>query len=292
MSQQTRSDLILLFITLVWGLTFPLIGSTVQILDPIIFVMLRFLLAAVVLLPFVLFSSGLLIKKDVLSAGIILGALNAATYVTQTIGLKTIGSAQAAFITGISVVLIPFILPLFSLGKPTKKDILCSCICLLGLFVLTTQEGSLHFSTGSMWVLCCAIAVAFAITYVQKASMRIKALNSLAFYQILFTGVLIIPLSFGKSYQSLLLYPIMGSLIFCAVVATSLVLWLQTRYQRYTTATRAAMIFCLEPIFATLFGYLINHEAIGYRVFIGGALILFGILLSELHAVFFRKNTA
>ena len=284
MPRQSMGDLILLFITFAWGLTFPLIGNAVQNVDPVLFVMIRFFLAALALLPFVLLSSGLSVSKDVIYAGMILGALNAISYVAQTIGLQTISSAQAAFITGISVVLIPFVLPLFAMGRPTKKDILCSLICLLGLFVLT-DASSFHFSSGALWVLCCAVAVAFAISYIQKASMRINALNSLAFYQILFTAVFIVPFSFGKNYSPLLLPSVMGSIAFCAIIATSLVLWLQTKYQRYTTATRAAMIFCFEPIFASVFGYLINAEQIGYRVAIGGALILLSVLLSELYSL-------
>lgn len=289
MPRQLTGDLRLLFVTIVWGLTFPLIGNAVHEIDPVLFVMVRFFLAAFSLLPFILLSTGLRISKELIAAGLVLGALNAVSYVTQTIGLQTIGSAEAAFVTGISVVIVPFILPLFSMGKPTKKDILCSFICLLGLFVLTLQGGVLHFSTGYLWILCCAVTAAFTIACMQKASMRIKAAASLAFYQILFTALLLVPFNVGKNYDPLLLPSVSFGIIFCAIVATSLALWLQAKYQRYTTATRAAMIFCLEPIFASLFGYLINQEVLGGRVFIGGALILSSIVLSELHA-FFLEN--
>jgi drug/metabolite transporter (DMT)-like permease len=290
MPRQLRGDFALLFVTVVWGLTFPLIGNAVQEIDPTLFVMVRFFLAAFALLPFILLSTGLVFSKELIGAGLILGALNAVSYVTQTIGLKTISSAEAAFITGISVVIVPFILPLFAMAKPTRKDILCSLLCLQGLFILTLQNGAVHFSTGSLWVLCCSVTAAFTIAYIQKASMRIKAAASLAFYQILFTAVLLLPFNLKASYAPLSLPSVMIGIGFCSIIATSLVLWLQAKYQRYTTATRAAMIFCLEPIFASIFGYLINHEVVGYRVLIGGSLILSSILLSELHA-YLRKTS-
>lgn len=288
MRRQLTGDLTLLFVTVVWGLTFPLIGNAVQSIDPVLFVMVRFFLAAAALLPFVLLSSGLTLSRDIIKAGIILGALNAVSYVTQTIGLQTISSAQTAFITGVSVVIVPFILPLFSMGKPTKKDIFCSFICLLGVVVLT-QEASADLSRGSIWVLCSAVSAAFTIAYIQKASMRIKAPASLAFYQILFTAVLLVPFNLGKSYEALPLPSVLVGVGFCAIMATSLVLWLQVKYQRYTTATRTAMIFCFEPIFASVFGYFINNEVVGCRVIIGGAFILSSIVLSELHAAFVKR---
>jgi len=56
---------------------------------------------------------------------------------------------------------------------------------------------------------------------------------------------------------------------------------LQTRYQRYTTASRAALIFTMEPIFGTLFAFWINGSRVGLQTWVGGALIIASILLSE-----------
>ncbi len=269
---------ILLFVTLCWGISFPLVGNSVATVDPSVFVMVRFFLAAIILLPFV-FSEIKKTSKNVLVAGMIIAAFNVVVYISQTIGLQTVTSAEAAFITGISVVIVPFILPFFALGKPSKKDIACSFLCLLGLFFLVGGNFS-HLSTGDAWVLLCAVFVAITIVYLQKVSSILSSLSLLAFYQIFFTGVFSIPFTLGKNFLPLLTYPVAVAIIFCAFFATTIALVLQTKFQHYTTANRAAMIFCFEPIFGSLFGYLINDEKIGWSVFIGGACILAGTIFS------------
>lgn len=269
---------VLLFVTLCWGISFPLIGNSVVTVDPSVFVMVRFFIAALVLLPFVFFE----IKrasKQVLIAGIILGALNVGAYISQTTGMQSVTSAEGSFITGISVVIVPFILPFFSLGKPSKKDLLCSFLCLLGLYFLVGGNFA-HLNTGAAWVLLCAIFVAITIVYLQKVSSVLSSLGLLAFYQIFFTGVFSIPFTLGKSFYPLLTYSVVGAILFCAFFATTVALVLQTKFQHYTTANRAAMIFCFEPIFGSLFGYLINDEKMGWSVFIGGACILAGTIFS------------
>lgn len=269
---------VLLFVTLCWGISFPLVGNSVATVDPSVFVMVRFFLAAIILLPFV-FSEIKRSSKNVLVAGMIIAAFNVVVYISQTIGMQTVTSAEGSFITGISVVIVPFILPFFALGKPSKKDIACSFLCLLGLFFLVGGSFS-HLSSGDAWVLLCAVFVAITIVYLQKVSSVLSSLSLLAFYQIFFTGVFSIPFTLGKSFYPLLTYPVVGAILFCAFFATTIALLLQTKFQHYTTANRAAMIFCFEPIFGSLFGYLINDEKIGWSVFLGGLCILAGTMFS------------
>lgn len=272
-------DSILLLVTLCWGISFPLVENAVKATDPFSFVVVRFFLAALFLLPFVVRELRSTSRKT-LKAGLILGLLNAVAYVSQTIGLQTVTSAQAAFITGASVVMVPFILPFFSLGFATKKDIVCALICFFGLFVLVQGDFS-HLHAGAAWVLLCAIAVAFSIVYIQKVSKETTSLSLLAFYQILFAALFLLPFMMIKGTQNLFVPSVVVGIIFCAIFATSLTLFLQMKFQHYTTANRAAMIFCFEPIFAAIFGFLINHEALTWRVWVGGAFILMSVILSE-----------
>lgn len=278
MNPRLMGDLVLLFITLCWGVTFPLIENAVDVVDPSVFVSVRFFCAALFLLPFVL-KGFVKDTKKVLVAGIILGALNAATYVAQTIGLQTVNSAEAAFITGVSVVLVPFILPFFSLGKPTNKDVAGSLLCFLGLFFLVGYDFS-HVNIGHAWVLLCAVSNAITIVYLQKVTKKSISFSLLAFYQILFAAVFSTFFTVGKSYSLILSSEVLFAMLFCALFATSLTLYLQTKFQHYTTASRAAMIYCFEPVFASIAGYFINHEIVGWQVFLGGICIFMGLIVS------------
>ena len=278
MNPRLTGDLILLFITFCWGVTFPLIENAVDVVDPSVFVTVRFFCAALFLLPFV-FKSLTKDTKKVLLAGVILGALNATTYIAQTIGLQTVNSAEAAFITGVSVVMVPFILPFFSLGKPSNKDVLGSLLCFFGLFFLVGYDFS-HVNMGHIWVLLCAVSNAFTIVYLQKVTKQAISFSLLAFYQILFAAIFSTFFTVGKSYAPMLQTDVLVAMLFCALFATALTLYLQTKFQHYTTASRAAMIYCFEPVFASIAGYFVNHEIVGWQVFLGGACIFMGLIVS------------
>ena len=277
------ADLLLLFVTLCWGVTFPLIEDAVRYVSPSVFVAVRFFIAALFLLPFAVKYKRLLLNPEVLWAGICLGFFNAICYFTQTIGMAYVTSAQGAFITGMSVVIVPFVLPIFSVGRPQLKDIVCSLICLLGLYVLIGGHLA-SLNVGALWILGCAFAVALSIVYLQKVSQHTASLELLVFYQILFTAVFVSPFTVGESFFHIYFSSVIVAILFCALIATSLALFLQAKYQRHTTASRAAMIYCFEPIFATIFGLFINGEAITASIFFGGFLILMGVLLSEYYS--------
>ncbi len=66
------------------------------------------------------------------------------------------------------------------------------------------------------------------------------------------------------------------------MLATALAFYVQARAQQYTTANRAALIFSLEPLFAALFAYWLLGDVLTVREWIGGSLILAGILVSEI----------
>jgi drug/metabolite transporter (DMT)-like permease len=284
LSPRVRADGFLLLATIAWGMTFPLIKEGMQFVSPSIFVTLRFSLAAFILFPFLCRA---LIKADTKTFlfGCLLGAINSCIYVTQAMGMETIEPAEGAFITGINVIFVPLLLPFFKIGKPKIKDFFCSLICLMGIFVLT-NAGLTHLKAGVFWVAFSAFFVALSILFLQKFSQASKHVDALAFFQILTTIVLISPwtlyASNGRSYQAAFHLSPLLAIGFCAIFATSFALLIQTRYQRMTSPSRAALIFALEPVFATFFSYFISQEIISWRVFLGGGFVLVSILLSEL----------
>jgi drug/metabolite transporter (DMT)-like permease len=69
--------------------------------------------------------------------------------------------------------------------------------------------------------------------------------------------------------------------MFMGVFATAFAFYIQNRFQRYSTATKTAIIFSGEPIFAAVFAYLLLGEKVGFIAWIGGLLIIFGMFMSQ-----------
>jgi len=280
MKKATQANLFILLATLCWGASFPIIKNTVAHLDPYAFVLLRFGLAALIVLPF-LWRSLRRAKLELLMAGAILGLFSGGAYLAQTLGLQTDDASRAAFITGMNVVFVPLLLPFFGLGKPTKTTLSAALLCLYGLLVLTGTNLN-HISNGDLWELLGAVLFAFNIAYLQKVTKKFNDANLLTFIQLLFTAQLALVFAKGANFHAVLDPTIMSGILFCAVFATALTIFLQTKYQQYTTATQAALIFCLEPVFATLFAYLINGKMMTEQTLIGGAIILLSTLIPTL----------
>ncbi|MAZ77782.1 MAG: hypothetical protein CMF39_03815 [Legionellaceae bacterium] len=279
MNMKTKANLYLILITAFWGLTFPISHRVIQYISPSLFVFLRFGLAAMCLLPMVFYYRS---DKRVVYAGIILGLLNSGTFLFQTIGLEYIDPARSAFITGMSVLFVPFLLPFFKLGFPKPIDILCGIICLLGLYILT--GANMHqLNMGDFITMACALCVAMTISFVQWVTHYIKSYGILNFYQVLFTVPVAGIGAFHHAGWSNVWHPVvLFGLVFCVIFATVMALHIQLKYQQYTTATMVALIFVLEPVFASIYSVLLGDTALRLSLVIGGAVIIFSLALPTL----------
>lgn len=280
MQASTKANLYLLGITAIWGATFPLIRSAVADVDPYLFVTVRFSIASLIMLFLVIHILKQSSMKIVLGS-LVMGSLNSIAYISQTVGLQTTSSSRSAFITGFCVILVPFISPFFKLGRPRILDIVCSVISLIGLYILTGAD--LHnMNVGDRWTFLCAITFGLQITALQYFSSQTHNYRLLTFYQLLFTIPLSLVFSLHTNIKPLVYSNVLIALSFCAIFATAIAFSVQTKYQKFTTANQAALIFSLEPVFAALIGYLYNHEILTKPEMLGGSLILISIMLPAL----------
>jgi drug/metabolite transporter (DMT)-like permease len=284
-----KADVFLLLITLVWGGTFPLIENAVVSIEPNWFVAIRFLFASLFLLPWVFLDLPKTNRK-LLLGGLILGLINAGSFILQTVGLKTVDAPTTAFITSTYVIIVPFLLPLFQLGKAKKLDILCSMICLGGLYELTSSHWT-RLSFGEILVLGCAVCTALGIVYLQRISRSGENLPLLAFYQILFVVPVAGAFAWHNSpYLPYFNHAVILALAYCSLFATAIALFVQTTFQRRTSATHAAIIYSLEPVFASLFAWAFNDTHIGKNIIFGGSLIVSSIILAEVGQILLKND--
>ena len=290
MSQRAKSELILVFCTVIWAATFPIVKHGLRDVSPIALIALRFWIALIVLIPICRSEIWNLDRRTV-KRGTILGLLLFGGFLTQTVGLQFTTASKSAFITSLLVVFAP-ILQLILEAKPPKKGnvvgvILVSC----GLYVLTAPQGA-GFSLGDALTLGAAILYALYLVYLDMIT-RHHSFMQLTFLQIGITALL----ASGSLYILEKPYfhwtwDLLLALAYLAILATLLALYLITRHQRQTTPTRSAVIFSLEPVFAALFSYLMLGEKLGSVTLAGAGIILAGLLISELSDALFKEKSA
>ena len=285
----------LILTTLVWGVTFVVIKLALTDVSPLLFVSLRFSIAAVILLPF-MFGILKVSTKEALIGGFILGLLNFAGFATQTVGLNFTSATKSGFITGTFVVFTPILQLIFEKKIPRKENVFGILLVIFGLILLSSKGASIfdifselgeNFNIGDFFTMLCAIAFAGYIVYLDIISHKIDY-KLLVFVQIAVTGILgwiftyVLAASGLEKFSFSLNGTVIFSVIYTALLATLLATTLQTKYQKYVTPTKAAIIFSLEPIFAAFFAFFIINEKISNFGFIGCIFIFTGLLVSEL----------
>lgn len=301
MKKTTFADLSLLLIAFIWGTTFVLVQNAISTMEPFAFNGLRFFIAFIILsISLLLFQKNQLqfLNKKIILAGLLLGFWLFLGYATQTLGLLYTTSSKAGFITGLSVVLVPLFSFLLLKQKPSFPAVIGVSIATIGLFLLTMTDIA-ALNIGDFFVFICALGFAMHIIFTGKFSEQFPSLL-LTTIQILTVAVLSTICSFifedyNKMLQiNTLLEPsVILALFITSVFATALAFFAQTRFQKYTTPTRVALIFAMEPVFAAMTGYFWANERLSLSALIGCLFIFLGMVFAELPADRFlrlRKN--
>ncbi|MCU0343356.1 MAG: DMT family transporter [Ignavibacterium sp.] len=291
-------EIALLFNTLIWGGTFALIKNAFTDISPLLFLGLRFTIAALIFLPFV-FASLKKTNKQTILAGSVLGFFYFTGFAAQTLGLNLTTATKSGFITGTFVVFIPILQLLIEKRKPKWFNIVSVFLVLLGLIMLSSkgenaiafieQLGS-DFNLGDLLTLLCAILFAFQVVYVDVFTKKYEYLP-MVFVQLFITGIGGFILSYIFSIASLEITKfafnttVVSALLYTAIFASIIATIIQLKYQKTVTPTKAGIIFSIEPIFAAVFAYFLLSEKISNFGLIGCVLIFLGLIVSELFSI-------
>jgi len=279
-TRKTRAEGVLLALTLIWGSTF-VVGKLVLVsITPLQMIAARFTLATVFLLAF--FSRRIfpLTRRQLLRGGV-LGVFLFLGFVAQTVGLTMTTASKSAFITGMMVVFVPLLQVVIERRSPRIGNLAGVAVVTGGLWLLTSPAGA-AFGTGDMLTLVCAVLFAVYIVYIDVVAHEMSALQ-LTFIQMASNAIFSLA---GSAAFDTLPARVPGgavvAILYLTIFATVLTTFMQTRYQKETSPTRAAVIFTIEPVFAAVSAALVLGEQIGVGGAAGGGLIIGGVLLSEL----------
>jgi drug/metabolite transporter (DMT)-like permease len=274
------ADLSLLVVTAVWGGTFVMVKDAMADAGPLTFVALRFALAAAVLAPLVGISRAHFSRPMALG-GAAAGLFLFAGYVLQTAGLQFTSASKAGFITGLSVVIVPTVAAAMLRRPPARATAIGVALATVGLALLSLQ-GDLGVELGDLLVLGCAAAFALHILVVGHVAPKADVLALTSVQIAAAAAFTTVGAALFERPTADQLRAILPAAAFTGLFATVAAFYLQTKAQRFTTPTRTALIFSLEPVFAALFGFLLAGDRLGWRALVGCALILAGMLIAQL----------
>ena len=279
MTTKSKAEALLLAMTFVWGGTFAVVKIGMRDISPILLIAIRFIIAAG-LYGALFWRSIFPIRSPLIVKGSILGLFLFLGFVAQNIGLLYTTASKSGFITGMMVVFVPLLQYIIERRAPKLGNLLGVAIVSTGLWFLTSPTGA-SFNIGDALTIVCSILFAVYIVYLDVISREMTPLQ-LTFLQMSSTAVystcavLFVETPRWEPTTSLLI-----SMLYLTLFATVLTTYVQTRYQKETTPTRAVIIFALEPVIASIVAYVALSEEMGILGIVGGALIVGGVLLSE-----------
>jgi len=279
--KNVQVEIYLLIIVIIWGSTFALIKGVIDLIPPYTYLTYRFLLASLILI-LIFWKRMKEINIMILKKGSLIGIFLFLGYALQTVGIKYTTATKAGFITGLSVVLVPIISHFFIKEKVSRNSVIGVIFAFIGLWFLN-YNSSFIFNLGDFLVLLCAFSFAMHIISVGLFSKKVDyILLAITQITVVFLLSLFMALIFERPAIHLSYSPgIWWSIVITGIFATALAFYMQNRFQQYSTATKTAIIFSGEPIFAAVFAYFLLGEKIGFITWLGGLLIIFGMIVSQ-----------
>lgn len=293
-SRALRADLLLLTTAIIWGMAFVAQRVGMDHVDPFVFNGVRFALGALTLAPLAFFSSARFHALPGMRAPLWLASLCAGLALTlgaslQQIGLQYTTAGKAGFITCLYVILVPIFAA--ATGRRTPLGTWLGALAAVAGMYLLSVTRDMTINTGDLYVLAGAVFWACHVLVIGRFAPRVNPLHlAIGQYAFCCAASLALALIRGESFALEGLMAGAWPIFYGGALSVGVAYTLQLVAQRDANPSHAAIIMSLESVFAALSGWALIGETMNMRAVFGCALMLAGMLLSELWPFFASKK--
>ncbi len=280
-SKEYIADLLLLSVTVFWGSTFIIVKKSIEQIPTFAFLSIRFWISSI-LLALIFFPKLKNLNKEILKDGVILGIVLFLAYAFQTVALQYSSATVVGFLTGLNVIFTPIFSAVLLKKMPRIYSQIGAVLSFVGVTLMSLND-TLTLSIGEILTIICAIFVAIQIILTDKYSRKhdtfLLTVVEITTMSVLATIVSLAkePYLIPKHWSSYLVF----SFLITAVFATVYAFVIQNTAQKYTTPTKTAIIFIMEPVFSAIFSYFLGGEVLTLRAYIGAGIMFLGLFVSE-----------
>ncbi|WP_313370672.1 DMT family transporter [Sedimentibacter sp.] len=294
MTKQIKADMMLLVVTLCWGVSYLLVDISLEDMGSFTLNANRFLIAFSV--AFALSYRKLKnVTKETLKYSIILGVLLVFVYIGATFGIQYTTLSNTGFLCGLSVVFTPILSSVVYKKAPDKKLTLVIIMSVTGIALLTLKDNfSINYDNllGDLLSIMCAFVYAIDLLVTERAVQK-EEVNpfQLGVFQLGVTGILNLFLAFIFEKPHFPTTPnIWASVLFLSIICTGVAFIVQAIAQQYTSASHVGVIFSLETVFAGIVAYIFAHEVLTLKSYIGAGLMILSLFIMEVdHKIIIKK---
>lgn len=272
------ADLLLFVVAIIWGSGFIAQKYGQFHVGPFTFNAYRFLIGAVLVAPIALYQTRHHLSSWLNLRGVFIGIILSLAALCQQTGMSSTTAGKAGFITGLYLVIIPFLAWIFFRAKISRQSWVGAGVAVMGLLILSWPE-DFSINKGDVWVLFSAVLFSLHVVVVERIihgenSFQLAVLQYVTVAVTSFLGAYLMgePSSNNVSLA-------LNSILYSGVVSVTLAYTAQIIAQRYTSATEAGLLLSLESVFALIFGVAILSEVLTTRGIIGSLLMFIGCVI-------------
>ena len=296
MNKQLKADLMLVLVTLCWGISYYLMDLALTDMDPFTLNAHRFL-GAFAVAGLLSYKKVKTVNRTTLKYSLLVGAALVFVYIGATFGVKYTTLSNSGFLCALTVVFTPLIAWVFLRQKLDRKMTLSVVICFIGIALLTLKDDfsiNLGNLKGDLLCILCAVAYAIDLLLTEKAvSHKEVDAYQLGVFQLGVTGLCNLILAIIVETPH---FPttgnVWGAVIFLSIFCTGVAFVVQPVAQQYTSASHVGVIFALEPVFAGIVAFALAGEVLSPKSYFGAVLMIASLFIMEIDfsRIFSRKK--
>ena len=279
MNKRIAAQIGLLFITIIWGFTFVMVKDALHDAPPFSFATLRFGLATILIFLIVNKNMITLTKQEMIG-GILCGFFLFLGYAFQNFGLMNTTATKSAFITSISVLIVPLLLVAIGIQKVPIRIWVAVLLATLGLYLLILPGGGINIGD----VITFGCAVSFALHIIAQDNYLKKEIRLLPFFCIQLAFVTLISFIHAQVFEPEAIIwstRLTNAIIITGIFATLIAFFTMIWAQKILNPSETAIIFAMEPVAAALFAMVFAGEILGLLGWIGGGLVCLAVVYGE-----------
>jgi len=290
-----QANLLLLLAAAIWGGGFVAQSTAMKAIGPFWFIGLRFVIAAVAVLPFMLFEARKARVKTAprhLKLYLLTGLALFGGAATQQIGLQTTTVTNSSFITGLYVVIVPLIAVVFLRRSPHWIIWPGAIMAVSGIYMLSGGQLS-ALTTGDLLTVACAVFWAGQITLAGITVSETGRPLTLSTAQFAVTGACALVVAIvAEPISWAAVWAAAPEILYVGIFSSGVAFSLQVIGQRYTTSSQAAIFLSSEALFGASLGALLLGETMPPLGYAGCALMFTAMLLVEVVPEITRRRAS
>jgi len=281
MSKKTLAQLGMVLTTMIWGVTFVMVKDALNDATPFMFASIRFGLSFFLALLYIN-KKVYKIKSSEMIGGLVCGFCLYVGYAFQNFGLIETTPSKSAFITSVSVIMVPIMLVMFRIKTVHIRIWVATFLAIVGLYILLDPRG-VGLNIGDILTFGCALSFAahviFQDIYITKGHDISHLLLTQLMFITFFSCCSVVAFEdFSIIASNRLLNAILVTGVFGTFLALFIMIWAQT----ILNPGQTAILLSLEPVFAALFSTFFAGEILGASGWIGGLIIVVAVMSLEL----------